>query len=82
MISETKLEAEYAEKSFARRREVIEQILSYSRKWLSPEAKKVVDAFKDDSDVALKIILRNRNDALVMARQLTVFVEDYLQEIE
>ena len=82
MISETKLEAEYAEKSFARRREVIDEILCYSFKWLSPEARKLASSFERDSGVALKIILREWNDPAEIGRKLKMFVEDYLQEIE
>lgn len=82
MSEETKLEAEAGEKSFASRHDVTDKIRLFSRKWLLPEELKVLDSFKCDSDLALKIILREWNDPAEIGRKLKMFVEDYLQEIE
>ena len=79
--STTQLEAERGEDEWKHRQSIVEELLGPMYKW-SPEAIKVSNSFKEDSEAALRIILDNWNDPAAIGRKMKIFVEDYLQEIE
>ena len=78
----TKLEAERGEDEWMKRQVVVSELRICARKLWSEKAKKVADSFKEDSDVALRIILDDWNDPAAIGRKMKIFVDDYLREIE